>query len=181
MVTLFLSSRRGRSVNELSAPRNRSESPSLDAQQHSCTALAPVGLAPMTAAVHPPSLALWGFASTAQMERASTEMSCGSSAAAAIEAVVYTADPPALQSAFTTTSIPSGTEADSSCLALALACHTGQRLLHLPTPQTHHLPVCQLGERLPPPFPNPGNTLACTLSFLPRWHQFVHTRGVLPL
>lgn len=32
-------------------------------------------------------------------------------------------------------------------------------------------PLC---EFLPPP-PSPGNTPACTLSFQPQWHQFVHT------
>lgn len=137
IVAPFLSCRKGRSVSELSGPRKRSESPLLDAQQHSCTALAAVEHALMTAAAHPPSLAPWGFASTALMERASTETSCGSSAAAAVQAAVYSAGPPALQSASTTTSISSGTEADSSYSALAW--HRGQRLP--PSKQTASLCV----------------------------------------
>lgn len=142
MAALFLSSRRGRSVSEPSAPRNRSELSSPDAQRHSGIALAPVGLAPMTAVAHPPSPALCGSASTAPTERASTEMSCGSSAAAAIQAAVYSAGPPALQSVSTTTSTASGTEADSPCPALARL--TGQRLGT--SPSLNPLSPCLLGR-----------------------------------
>lgn len=131
MVAVFLSSRRGGSVSEPSALRNQSESPLLDAQQHSCTALVPVGHALMAAAARPPSLAPWGFASTAPTERDYPGMSCGSSAAAAVRDVAHTAGSPSLQSASTTTSIPSGTEADSS--GLGLARHTRQVLCTSPS------------------------------------------------
>lgn len=161
-----MSSRRGRSVSELCVPRNQSESPLLDAQQHSGTTLAPVEHAPMAAAAHPPLPAPYSSASTAQMERASTETSCGSSAAAAIQAVIHTADPPALQSVSTTTPIPSGT--DSPCPALTW--RTGLRLCTYPHPKPiASLSASRVGtsELLPPP-PHPGNTLACTLNFLPQ-------------
>lgn len=107
---LFVLSRRGRSVSELSVPRNRSESPMLDAQQHNSTALAPVAPAPMSAAAHPPLPTPCGSTSTAQTERTSTEMSCGSSAAAARQVVAHTAGPLALQSVSTMTPTPSGTD-----------------------------------------------------------------------
>lgn len=108
--SLFVSSRRGRSVSELCAPSNQSESPLLDAQRHSGTALAPVALAPITAAARPLLLAPYSSVSTAQMERASTETSCGFSGAPATQAVIHTAGPLALQSVSTMTPIPSGTE-----------------------------------------------------------------------
>lgn len=137
MEPLFVSSIRGRNVSELSVPRNHSESSLLGAQQHSGTARAPVGLALMAAAAHPPSLAPYSSAFTALMERASTETSCGSNAAAATHAVIVTAGPPALQPVSTMTSIPSGTEADSPCPALTW--QVGLRLYFLnlgsvPTP-----------------------------------------------
>lgn len=142
---LFLLSRRGKSVSELSDPRNQSESSLLDAQRHSGTALGPVGLAPMTAAAHPPSPAPYSSASTALMERASTEMSCGSRVAAAVQAVVYTADRPTLQSVSTTTPIPSGTEGDSLCLGLTW--QNGYRLCTYPS--LNLLPPCLSAGREP--------------------------------
>lgn len=114
MKALFLSSRRGRGVSELFAPKNQSESPLLDAQQHVDIVLGPVGLAAMIDAAHRPSPALCASVFTALMERVSTETLCGFSAVVAVQAVACRAGPPTPQSVSTMTSTPSGTEADTS-------------------------------------------------------------------
>lgn len=108
---------RGSSAREPFARGSQFKSLLPDAPQYSSTALALVDLASTAAAAGPQLPALYGCASIAWTVTASSEISCGSNAAAAVKTVTRTASPQALRLGSTMTFTPLGLEADSSGLA----------------------------------------------------------------